>query len=304
MSISALIYSKNKNTIPETQVGLCRGFRTIGNVTGGKTHLVQNHDCKIFQSDLETLQTWADTWRMDFNTKKGFIMNITLAKKNITTFDYKMKGEKLEEVHATVYLGITITSNLKWNKHISTLTVKANRVLNFLKRNLKNFPEIIKERAYLTYVRPITEYSSTVWDPHTKMNIDKIEKVQRRAARFVLRNYEQKASVTDMIQTLGWPTLQQRRKYTNLVLFYRVIHFGVAIPRTYLPPLISESTTHRSRHHHSLAFQIPQCRIDSYKFSFFPRTILLWNTLPEEITRAATVEVFKDLLSGLYYPTV
>ena len=68
------------------------------------------------------------------------------------------------------------------------MTAKANRVLNFLKRNLKKCPKSIKEKAYTctTYVRPITEYASTVWDPHTNLKVKtrKIEKVQRRAARF------------------------------------------------------------------------------------------------------------------------
>jgi hypothetical protein len=257
-------------------------------------------DCHVFQADLDILQTWADTWKMNFNVKKCFTMNLTLATKNIIQFEYKMKGEILENVEATMYLGITITTNLKWNRHINLLTTKANRVLNFLKRNLKNCPKSIKERAYLTYARPLTEYASTVWDPHTKANIDKVEKVQRRAARFVANNYERKASVTEMIQTLGWPTLQQRRQYFNLTLFYRIIHFHVAIPRTCLPPLISDSTTHRSRHHHSLAFQIPQCRIDTFKHSFFPRTVLLWNALPEEIARSTPLEKYKELLAGIY----
>ena len=77
-------------------------------------------------------------------------MNITLAKKNKTNFEYHMKGEILEEAQATMYLGITISSDLSWNKHINTMTAKANRVLNFLKRNLKQCLKPIKEKALMS----------------------------------------------------------------------------------------------------------------------------------------------------------
>ena len=98
-----------------------------------------------------------------------------------------MKEEILEEAQATMYLGITthtcIFSDLSWNKHtytcINTRTATANRVLNFVRRNLKKCPKSIKEKAYTTYVHPITEYVSTVWDPHTKENTENIGKVQR-----------------------------------------------------------------------------------------------------------------------------
>jgi hypothetical protein len=52
-------------------------------------------------------------------------------------------------------------------------------------RNLK-IPSIrIKEQAYFTLARPLVEYASTVWDPYTQIDINKVEAVQRRAARYV-----------------------------------------------------------------------------------------------------------------------
>jgi hypothetical protein len=45
-----------------------------------------------------------------------------------------------------------------------------------------------------------------VWDPHTQANINKVESIQRRAARFVTNNYDPRASVTTLLQDLNWPT--------------------------------------------------------------------------------------------------
>ena len=65
--------------------------------------------------------------------------------------------------------------------------------------------------AYTTLVRPILEYASIIWDPHTASNIHKLETVQRRSARHIMHNYNTHASVTTMLQQLDLPTLQQCR---------------------------------------------------------------------------------------------
>ncbi|CAH1239911.1 Hypp5901 [Branchiostoma lanceolatum] len=61
---------------------------------------------------------------------------------------------------------------MAWDTHINNVTNKANGVLGFLKRNLKISSSSIKEKAF---VRPLLEYSATVWDPHTRKNIVKLE---------------------------------------------------------------------------------------------------------------------------------
>jgi hypothetical protein len=82
----------------------------------------------------------------------------------------------------------SITNTLQWDQHINNITAKANKTLGFLRRNLK-IPSIrIKKQAYQTLVRPLVEYASTVWNPYMKTEINKIEAVQRRAARYVVNN--------------------------------------------------------------------------------------------------------------------
>ena len=99
----------------------------------------------------------------------------------------------------------------------------------FLRRNLKAKNPELRERAYKAIVRPQLEYAAPVWDPHTLNDIQKIEMVQRRAARWVLGDYSPYSSVSDMLGRLGWRTLEQRRADSRLVLFYKIVHGYVAV---------------------------------------------------------------------------
>ena len=83
-------------------------------------------------------------------------------------------------------------------------THKANTALAFLQRNLKPCSLHIKTKCYLGIViRSIIEYACTVWASHTAQDINRIEMIQRRAARFVYHNYYPIASVSSMLKSLG-----------------------------------------------------------------------------------------------------
>ena len=98
---------------------------------------------------------------------------------------YALEGTALENVDNIKYLGVTITNDLKWNTHISNICTKANRTLGLLRRTLFSCPQNVKEVANKGMVRPNLEYGGSVWDPHTDMLQEELEKVQNRATRFV-----------------------------------------------------------------------------------------------------------------------
>ena len=128
------------------------------------------------------------------------------------------------------YLGVTLSNDLEWSKHIATMTNKANSKLSFLRRNLKGCPEKFKQTGYFSLIRSFMEYGALVLDPYQKYNSDKVERVQRRAAKFVKSRCARYSSVSYMLDELGWPPLSQRRQEALLILFYKIINGLAQVP--------------------------------------------------------------------------
>ena len=146
---------------------------------------------------------------MHFTAAKWYIMQVSRTG-DPKLFNYSLTGQVLEEVMDAKYLGVTLSNDLEWSKHIATMTNKAKSKLSFMRHNLKGCPE--KQTAYFSLILSFMEYGTTVCDPYQKYNSDKVERVQCRAARFVKSRYTRYSSVSDMLDELGWPPLSQRRQ--------------------------------------------------------------------------------------------
>ena len=180
-------------------------------------------DKAALQDDLLSLEKWAEEWGMRFNAKKCYIMHIS-PKRNKHTHMYSLGGHILECVKDNPYLGLQISEDLKWNKHIRLTANKAAVALGMLRRNLKFLPKTYKSTAYISMVRSILEYGSIVWDPFLKQDIQCLERVQKRAARFIVSDYRTQSQgfMTRTLKDIGLPPLQQRRLYNRLSFFYKI----------------------------------------------------------------------------------
>ena len=225
------------------------------------------------QRDIDRLGSWARKWGMRFHPVKCNMMQLTRKRIKKIHASYTLEGTDLENVESIKYLGVTITSDLRWNTHVSNVCTKANRILGFLRRNLYSCPQQVKKAAYKGLVRPDLDYGSLVWDPPGVVLQEELESVQKRAARFVTGNYNyETGSMTGILGQLKWESLKERRKDNRLILLYKGLKGKASIPTDDLIP-----KTRCCRNQHSMAFQTPIANTDVYKGSFFPQTIRDWN---------------------------
>ena len=179
---------------------------------------------------------------------------------NVRSWLYSIHNTTLRIVEKAKYLGVTIHKNLSWKPHINSICKKANSTQGFLQRNLRRCLAAVKEQAYKTYVRPILDFASTVWDPHQNDLVNQLEVVQRRAARSVKSDFNPRHSVTKMLQDLQWSTFRERRAPNKAVMMYRIVNDLVAIPSG--PPILIPSGD--STRGHCLQFVQLHCRILAY----------------------------------------
>ena len=136
--------------------------------------------------------------------------------------------------------------------------------------------------------------------PHNHCDIQLLEMVQHRAAHFVLNKpcyHNNSDIVTEMLQYLKWPTLQIRHKYLRLTLLFIIINNLLMIPNQYLP---TPAQLFNTRSNHLKLFHYRSSN-DTYKFSFFPRTISNWNDLPIKDIQEQSLIDFKLHLSELFF---
>ena len=99
-----------------------------------------------------------------FYAKKCYIMSINCK----STHYYTLWNHILQQFEEIPHLWLTLTESLKWSSHITKITKKATTTLNFLRRNLKNFPHECRKTAYISLVCSILNYGHIVWDPYLK----------------------------------------------------------------------------------------------------------------------------------------
>ena len=242
------------------------------------------------QEYLHQICKWTIKWQMKINVDKCAVLCCTRYLTPIQ-YVYQLLGHFLDVKKLHTYLGIGIDNTMSWSSLVQTISNRSTKVLNFIKRNLYNCPPNTKRIAYLTLVRPIMEYASSVWDPYYTTDICKLEKVQKRAVRWILSDYSRTASVTSMLSSLNISTLQQHRKSSRLTLFYQIINntLPISIPSCY------QRTHSFTRQYHQNHFILPHATLNTYKYSFYPRTIKEWNNLSINVTESRDINKFTFL---------
>ena len=149
---------------------------------------------------------------------------------------------------------------------------------------LKTQPSSTKTRVCFTYLEPT----------YNLPTINRLERIQHYAAWFVANDHRRTTSPTTLALTLNWQTLERRRNIKQAMTFYKVLNNIIEIN----PP-----TGLLTRSHNRHNFTIPISRLNIVVYSFYPRAIRIWNTIPKEITEIKQTESFHAAISKLPFTT-
>ena len=112
-------------------------------------------------------------------------------------------------------MGVTFSSDAKWNDHIENIAKSVSKHLSLLRKLKYKLSRQNLEKLYLTYIRPIFEYSCEVWDNCGLVCSNKLEKLQLEAARIVT-GLPTFTKIEELYKETRWETLSERRKNRKL----------------------------------------------------------------------------------------
>ena len=265
-------------------------------------------DISILQVDLDALVEREKDWSMLFHPDKCKVMEISKSNqtKNSRIILSMEKNDSFErhtldlvaETKSEKDLGIFISNDLKFDQQVKHAAAKATQVLGQLNRTFKYWTPSTFKTLYVSYVRPHLEYGAPTWSPYRIKDIKTLELVQRRATKLVthLKNLD----YSERLIALNLTTLEERRTRGDLIQFYKYFT-GINIINFQSYPIGVNSRNQNGpaaglrRNTHSLArLSLTTCaQRENY---FLHRTIPKWNTLPNEIVSANSVNQFKNLL--------
>ena len=189
-------------------------------------------------------------------------------------------------------IGILVTNNLAWSKHIEWMTTKGNRTLGLVRRMCRHTVSLdVKKVLYCTLVRSRLEYACELWSPYTIKEKLRIENLQRRATRFIL-DYPQDMDYKQRLIKLSLLPLEYRRQIRDLIFLFKIRTGFLDIDHSCF---LKQTTSSRynTRNFPYLNYHVRLARQDYFKCSYFLRVTVLWNNLPEDLKCITLLTTFK-----------
>ena len=254
-----------------------------------KLYTCIKNDISVFslQSALDRLEQWCITWQLSVNVSKCQVLHLG---KNNMCHQYFFAGSLIPSAKVVKDLGVIVDELLTFDSHINNVVSRACSRVGVLFKGFSSRSPVLLAKAFVTYVRPILEYASNVWNPYLLKHINAIENVQRRFTKRV-------SSISNLpyperLAILGLEPLELRRLKSDLVFYYKIFNNMVHLPRVYLPSDLPPTQTRSGGNR----LATPSFSSLSINNDFFTRCVACWNSLPSHIVQCSSVVTFKNSL--------
>ena len=195
-----------------------------------------------------------------------------------------------------------LTDDLTWNKQVYEQSARANKLLGYIKRNTRFIlGTAVRRTLFLGLVRPHLGYATQIWAPQSIELTAKLERIQRRATRFILNlSYSSTISYNSRLQTLNLLPICYWHELLDLVFFFKITHGLVNVDPSVLPDVRKYRRT-RSTTTNVNKYIPKKCKTTTYQKSFLVRACRIWNCLVDELDFSlVTLTSFKLVLFNYY----
>ncbi len=296
--LGPLLFLIYVNDIAESLVSITRLFADDSSLA------VSNSDSAVIEttlnSDLRTVTNWSKQWLVNFNPNKTEVVFFSLS--NQIRPNLVFNGTQLNFCNHHKHLGVTFSEDGSWHEHIKNITASASKALGSMRLLKFKVKRKCLNQIYISYLRPIIEYASIVWDNCTIYEKDTLEKIQYEAARTVT-GLTRSVSIDRLLREIGWVSLSDRRKIQKLTLVYKHKHGDLPDYLNDLFPLtVAEGNPYNLRNNNN--FTTLARRTEIYSKSVIPSSIKIWNELNSDIRESTSLSTFKTKIKDKFKPPV
>ncbi|KAL7630702.1 UNVERIFIED_CONTAM: hypothetical protein RMT77_019088 [Armadillidium vulgare] len=247
------------------------------------------NDYQVLQSDSNKIVNWSKTWQMKFNIDKCKVLHF--GSRNIE-YNYVIDDSDINVVDEEKDLGVLISKDLKFAKQCADPVKKANKALGFIARNFEYKSKNIILPLYKSLLRPHLEYAVQFWSPYLKKDIDKIERIQKRATKLIpeLRG----KSYVQRLRELDIHSLETRRLKGKLIEVFKILNkFDNVDYKQYFRYDLNDLTRSNGQ---KLSHKRFQTNIAKNFFTY--DVIEKWNSPSHQIVNSDNIESFKKKLDA------
>jgi hypothetical protein len=246
--------------------------------------------------DLENIHTWL---LLTLNQEKTEYMIIS-SRQRLAKIDddpkINLDGADIKRVKQAKTLGIVIDEKLLWQKQIDEITTKVSRGIGMIRRMKTYVPEETLKTVYSALIKPHFDYCNLVWDNCSKYLLEKLQKLQNRAARVITgKSYEIRSS--EILKNLGWQPLLNQRKAKRAIFMYKIRDND--LPECLASMFNISNNQNYNLRSNELDFSIPKPNTNYLKKSFSYSGAALWNDLPKCAKEATSISQFRAILKTI-----
>ena len=286
--LGPLLFLVYINDIAEHLLSLTRLFADDSSLFYSAAHI--DDIAGIINHDMQLLSNLARKWLVTFNPLKTEAVLFTLKKINILpqlVFD----NIPINFVDSHKHLGVTISSTGQWHSHIENIVLSATKILGLMRKLKYSISRNALKQMYMSFLLPVVEYASVVWDGCSEQDSQTLQKIQNEATHLVT-GLTRSVSLENLFKECGWTTLSKRRQQHKLSFMYKVNNGIVpSYIQDLIPPLVSEISNYPLRNNRNIS--VPFNRTCISQKSCIPSSIRLWNSLEDDLKNLSTLQTFK-----------